>query len=221
MKTFAFIDASNLFYGFDTEYGWRIDYNRFRTYLQEKYEAREIFYFGGIDTRLGIFPNHEFFHDYSKNDTVNLDAYIKHFENILKTYKPLSEAQIVLAHKYIQRAKFFRKLESFGYKLFIKPVKRYESTEFETPRRKANCDVDLTLHVLSNIDAYDRAVVVSGDGDFLPLYKYLEKNKKEILVLSRSSKVAREVTTHLKSRFLEIRKLQPHIEVQGSSKGKN
>ncbi len=214
MKTFAFIDASNLFYGFDSEYGWRIDYMRFKEYLKRKYDTTEIFYFGGIDTKLGIFPNHEYIHDYSNSHTVNLNAYIKHFENTLISYKSLSEDQVILAHKYIQQAKFFRKLESFGYKLFIKPVKRYSKTEFETSRRKANCDVDLTLHVLSNIHSYDRIIVVSGDGDFLPLYKYLEEKGKNILVLSRSSKVAREVTRHLKSRFLEIRKLQPHIEVQ-------
>lgn len=218
MRTYAFIDASNLFYGFDTEYGWRIDYSRFKKYLEEKYEAKEVLYFGGIDTRLGIYPNREYFHDYSTKDTVDLDDLIRHFENILKTYKPLSEAQIVLANKYIQRAKFYRRLQSFGYKLFIKPVKRYEGTTFDTPKRKANCDVDLTLQVLSNIDSYDRAVVVSGDGDFLPLYKYLESKKKDILVLSRSSKVAGEVTRHLGTRFLEIRKLQPHIEYFGNGK---
>ena len=220
MRTYAFVDASNLFYGFDTEYGWRIDYSRFKKYLQDKYEAKDVFYFGGIDTKLGIKPNYEYFHDYSKNDTVNLNELIRHFENILKTYKPLSEAQIVLANKYIQRAKFYRKLESFGYKLVTKPVKRYGNETFDTPKRKANCDVDLTLHVLSNIDQFDRAVVISGDGDFLPLYKYLEKNEKEILVLSRSSKVAKEVTRHLGTRFLEIRMLQPHIEMQGDSKSK-
>ena len=219
MKTYVFIDASNLFYGFDIEYGWRIDYNRFRKYFEEKYFAEKVLYFGGIDTRLGIQPNKEFFHDYSANDTVNFNKYVTHFEELLKTYQ-LSVAQIALANKYIQQAKFYRKLELFGYKLFIKPVKRYQNTEFEISRRKANCDVDLTLEVLSNIELYDRAIVVSGDGDFLPLYKYLERKNKEVYVLSRSSRVAREVTNHLGTRFLEIRKLQNKIEFLGKNKQK-
>lgn len=217
MRTYVFIDASNLFYGFDTEYGWRIDYARFKKYFADKYGAENVLYFGGIDTKLGIYANHEFQHNYSANDTVNLNEYIKHFENLLKDYK-LSVAQIALANKYIQQAKFYRKLESFGYKLFIKPVKRYTNPEFEVSRRKANCDVDLTLEALSNMESYDRAIVVSGDGDFLPLYKYLEKKGKEIFVLSRSSRVAREVTHHLGVRFLEIRKLKNHIEFLGNKK---
>lgn len=217
MRTYVFIDASNLFYGFSTEYGWKIDYNRFKKYFSDKYGAKDVLYFGGIDTKLGIQPNKEFFHNYSANDTVNLDEYIKHFENLLKTYN-LSVAQIALANKYIQQVKFYRKLESFGYKLFIKPVKRYQNPDFEASRRKANCDVDLTLEALTNIDSYDRAIMISGDGDFLPLYKHLEKKGKVVLVLSRSSRVAKEVTHHLGTRFLEIRKLQPHIEFLGDKK---
>lgn len=52
MRTYVFVDASNLFYGFDNEYGWRIDYNRFRKYFEDKYGATHVFYFGGIDIKL-------------------------------------------------------------------------------------------------------------------------------------------------------------------------
>lgn len=211
MKTYVYIDASNLFYGFENEYGWKIDYNRFKKYLENKYSARRILYFCGIDTKLGISPDKEFFHDYSLHDTVDLNKYIVHFEKLIKTIQ-LSATQIVQANKYIQQAKFYRKLESFGYTLFIKPVKQYLNVEFKTPRRKANCDVDLALQALSNIDSYDRAIFVSGDGDFLPLYKHLERKNKLVYVLSRSSRVAQEVTLHLGTKFLEIRKLKNKIE---------
>lgn len=214
MKTCVFIDASNLFYGFDTEYGWKIDYARLKEYLERKYSALNIFYFGGIDTTIGIEPNKEYFHDYSGNETVNLEEYIKHFEDTLNTRPNLSVSQITLVRKFIQQAKFYRKIESFGYKLYLKPVKRFERGEFSLPQRKANCDVDLTLETLSNMGSFDRAIVLSGDGDFLPLYKYLEKNNKQVYVLSRTSRTAREVKRHLGARFLEIRKLKNQIEFQ-------
>ncbi|MSR73139.1 NYN domain-containing protein [Candidatus Parcubacteria bacterium] len=145
MRTYIFIDASNLFYGFDTEYGWEIDYNRLRKYLVEKYFAIEILYFGGIDTAVGIQPNKEYFHDYSGDETVNIKNYVAHFENILTTYEKLSRAQIALIKKFTQQVKFYRKIESFGYKLFLKPVKRFDT------QRKANCDVDLTIKAMANI----------------------------------------------------------------------
>lgn len=36
IKTFAFIDASNLFYGDQKSLGWSIDYEKLRDYLTEK-----------------------------------------------------------------------------------------------------------------------------------------------------------------------------------------
>lgn len=54
------------------------------------------------------------------------------------------------------------KLEEFGYTLRVKEIKRYGM------KIKANCDVDLTMDVLLNIGRYKRAIILSGDGDFLP-----------------------------------------------------
>lgn len=36
MKTFAFVDASNLFYGGEKSLGWRIDYQKLLYYLKDK-----------------------------------------------------------------------------------------------------------------------------------------------------------------------------------------
>jgi hypothetical protein len=36
MKTYVFIDASNLFYGGKKSLGWKIDYKKLLAYLQEK-----------------------------------------------------------------------------------------------------------------------------------------------------------------------------------------
>jgi uncharacterized LabA/DUF88 family protein len=216
MLTYILIDASNLFYGFDTEYGWKIDYARLKKYLEEKYSAICVLYFGGIDTTIGIQPNKEYFHDYSGNETVNLNEYIIHFENLLKTDEQLSISQITLIRKFIQQAKFYRKLESFGYRLFLKPVKRFDKGEFNIPQRKANCDVDLTIEAMANKESFDRVFVLSGDGDFLPLYKYLERRNKVVYVLSRTSKTAREVKRHLGDKFIEIRKLKNQIEFLGN-----
>lgn len=50
MKTYAFIDASNLFYGGEKSLGWKIDYSKLIKYLKEKYKVSEVFYFGGVET---------------------------------------------------------------------------------------------------------------------------------------------------------------------------
>lgn len=211
MRSSVFIDASNLFYGFDREYGWKIDYARLKIYLENKYEAQDILYFGGIDTSIGLAHEKEYQHDYSESETVSLNKYIFHFEKLCGD-KNVSETQEKLVRKLLQQAKFYSKLESFGYSLFLKPVKSFGGGRSTYPQRKANCDVDLTLHTLIRANTFDRAIMLSGDGDFLPLYKHLEKVGKEVLVLSRTKRTAREVKRHMGARFLEIRKLQKQIE---------
>lgn len=48
---YAFIDASNLFYGGEKSLGWRIDYLKLLNYLKSKYSVKEAFYFGGTDLK--------------------------------------------------------------------------------------------------------------------------------------------------------------------------
>lgn len=44
---------------------------------------------------------------------------------------------------------------------------------------------------LLNIDnEYDRVVVLSGDGDFLPVLKYLKNQEKRVFILARGKKEA-------------------------------
>ena len=63
MRTYAFIDASNLFYGGEKSLGWKIDYQKLLNYLKNKYKISKAFYFGGVEI-------HSFNFDYLKNDTV-------------------------------------------------------------------------------------------------------------------------------------------------------
>jgi|HubBroStandDraft_4_1064222.scaffolds.fasta_scaffold298763_1 uncharacterized LabA/DUF88 family protein len=49
---------------------------------------------------------------------------------------------------------------------------------------KGNVDTDLVLYASAReIDNYDKAVVVSGDGDFLSLYDYLDEQEKMGVIL--------------------------------------
>src|SRR3989344_8600771 len=75
--------------------------------------------------------------------------------------------------KRIKKESFLKKLSSFGYILRVKEIKRYGN------KSKANCDVDLTMDMLLKIKEYQRAIVLTGDGDFAPLLSYLLTKKKQ------------------------------------------
>ena len=207
MKTFAFVDASNLFYGGEKSLGWKIDYKKLFEYLREKYGVSKIFYFGGVEI-------HDFSYDYQADDTIPLKDLLEHLLQFLRNDgKKLNEAQLLLIGKHLQRVKFYLKLEEFGYSLFLKPVKLYDQDD-GTTKRKANCDVDMAFHLMKEKDNFNRAVVLSGDGDFLPVLKYLKKVGKEVIMLGRGKRTAKEIKQFAGTNFRDFEYLREQLKME-------
>jgi len=207
METYVFIDASNLFYGGEKSLGWKIDYERLLAYLKGKYDTAKVFYFGGVEL-------HNFHYDYLRDDTVPINALEKHLSGLLKNNtESLTDAEVVLIGRHLQRTRFYRKLAGFGYTLFLKPVKRYGQDD-GTMRRKANCDVEMTLRMLEEQGSFDRAIVLSGDGDFLPVLKHLKQNGKEMIVLARGPRTAKEIRQFAGSNFRDFEYLRELLKTR-------
>ena len=67
-------------------------------------------------------------------------------------------------------------LESFGYKLVYKPTVKDSSG-----KPKGNVDAELVLHSSAiQYKNYNKAIIVSGNGDFRCLHEFLIKNHKRI-----------------------------------------
>lgn len=205
MKTYAFIDASNLFYGGEKSLGWKIDYSKLIKYLKERYKVSEVYYFGGVET-------HGYKYDYLKYDTVPLDSLKKRLKDyISKEGRKLDEAKLILLSRHLSRIKFYLKLQEFGYKLFLKPVKLYYQPDGST-ERKANCDVEMAFYLMKKKDNFDRVLILSGDGDFLPLLKHLKEIGKEIIILARGPRTAREIRQFAGSNFRDFVRLEKDIK---------
>lgn len=126
-NNYAFIDSQNLYKGISS-LGWKLDFQRFRIYLKDKYQVTKAFIFIG--------------------------------------------------HKDSEQ-RLYDTLQRFGYVLIFKPT-------IVTADRavKGNCDADLVLQSMIEIDCYDKAVIVSSDGDFYSLVKYLYSKDKLKCILS-------------------------------------
>ncbi len=207
VKTYAFIDASNLFYGGEKSLGWKIDYQKLFKYLREKYDVGRIFYFGGVEI-------HDFEYDYQKEETVPLKDLEKHLLLLLQDKnKKLNEAELLLIGRHLQRVRFYLKLETFDYKLFLKPVKLYDQ-EDGTTKRKANCDVDMAFHLMKEKENFDRVIVLSGDGDFLPVLKHLKTAGKEVIMLGRGKRTAKEIKQFAGSNFRDFEYLKNRLKME-------
>jgi len=213
MKTFAFIDASNLFYGGEKSLGWKIDYRKLFAYLKEKYKIGKALYFGGVEI-------HDFDYDYQSEDSVPVKNLKNYLVDLIKNKgQKLDDATLILINRHLQRVKFYLKLEQFGYDLFLKPVKMYDQEDGMT-RRKANCDADMTFHLMKEKDNFDRVVILSGDGDFLPVLKYLRKLGKEVIILSRGPRTAREIRQFAGSNFRDFEYLKYRLMMKEKEENK-
>src|SRR3989338_5327047 len=75
--------------------------------------------------------------------------------------------------------KLYSSLQKAGYILIFKPVILDGEGKV-----KGNCDADLVLYAILEKDNYDKAIIVTSDGDFYSLVRYLYENDKLLLVLS-------------------------------------
>jgi len=209
---YAFIDASNLFYGGEKSLGWKIDYQKLLRYLKEKYQVSEAFYFGGVEI-------HGFPYDYLNSDTVAIDQLKAYLANLIKTkVNGLNETELALINSHIKRVHFYSKLQEFGYKLYLKPVKLYVQDD-GTTKKKANCDVEMTFYLMKEKNNFNRAIILSGDGDFLPVLKYLREDGKEIIILARGSRTAKEIKKFAGSNFRDFVRLEKYIKFVNKKDG--
>ena len=73
-------------------------------------------------------------------------------------------------------------LQTVGFVLIFKPV-----LENEKGVVKGNCDAELVLQAMIDINSYNQALIITGDGDFYCLVKHLDINNKLLKVLAPST----------------------------------
>jgi uncharacterized LabA/DUF88 family protein len=94
-----------------------------------------------------------------------------------------------------EHSTLYKDLESDGYNLKLKEPTKYTTEEEYCPycwkviapellRYKSDCDSFMTLEIISNMPLYDRAVIITSDGDFNELVKELVRKDKLRLVFA-------------------------------------
>jgi len=75
----------------------------------------------------------------------------------------------------------YKNLQECGYICIFKPT--LEITGKGKRKIKGNVDAELVLHAMIEFPNYDKAVIVSGDGDFYCLIEYLETQNKLLKII--------------------------------------
>jgi len=103
-------------------------------------------------------------------DWVKFRIYLKEKYEVTKAY---------LFIGYVEgNGNLYRALQEYGYILIFKPT-----MDLPDGRVKGNVDAELVLHTMIEYNHYDRAIIVTGDGDFYCLIDYLNKQGKLLCLL--------------------------------------
>jgi len=142
----------------------------------------------------------------------NLD--FKKFRIYLRNKYNVTQAFLFIGH-VSGNEKLYTSLQRYGYILVFKPTLEFKQNG--KVKIKGNVDAELVLHTMLEIDKYDKAFIVSGDGDFHCLIEYLEENKKlgRILVPNkRYSSLLRKFTKYI----VQIQLLKRSLEIKKKTK---
>ena len=138
------------------------------------------------DQRVGIFLDIQNLYHSSKNlynSRVNYKELIRHLLAGRKLIRAV--AYVVKTDSTMGEASFFDALKQAGIELRMKDIQ-----VFPGGMKKADWDVGMAIDAVRMSDMLDVVVLVTGDGDFVPLIEYLKWGKGrqvEVAGFGRSS----------------------------------
>lgn len=113
----------------------------------------------------------------------------------------------------LKERKFHDFLEIVGYAVKHKEIKFIKDAGDgeRGGHHKGNVDVDIAIDAVHFRDNYDTFILLSGDGDFESLIKYLKSHRKRCIVISASGHISLELIRQAK--YIDFKKLRSEIEL--------
>lgn len=96
----------------------------------------------------------------------------KRFRKYLEDKYSVNRAFIFIGYIATNES-LYTSLQEYGYILIFKPT-----LALPDGRVKGNIDAELVLHAMIEFPNYEKAIIVTGDGDFHCLIEYLKKQNK-------------------------------------------
>ncbi len=106
-------------------------------------------------------------------------------------------------------ASFFEALEKAGIDLRVKDLQI-----FPGGAKKADWDVGMAVDAIRMSDALDVVIIVTGDGDFIPLVEYLKWGKGRVVEVAAFARNASSKLKEVADLFIDLEKT-PKILMRG------
>ncbi|MCX7832129.1 MAG: NYN domain-containing protein [Actinobacteria bacterium] len=207
IKRAIFIDGSNFKYATYKALKLKVDFNKLLEVLSKDRYLLRAYYYSGIWTEESIKAFIRLKENSGDEDLNNSTT-----ENSLNTKERDIYANLISKRK--KELDFLRFLSRSGYHVVTKPVRVYKDYLTEEAMFKANLDIEIVLDMLRIASHVDEIVLVSGDGDFVPVIKELQNYGVRIIVVTTLSREAQtngykasEELIDVSDEFIEIEDL--------------
>jgi uncharacterized LabA/DUF88 family protein len=157
---YAFIDSQNLNVG-TQKFGWKLDWAKFRKHLETNYNVTHAYLF------IGYVPEFEAMYEQL------------HDQGYLIVLKPTFDMTRLRPVEVSDTSK--QNAETTGTANKNRKDQDAQGKEEKAEDKKVtkgNVDADLVLWTMKELPNYDKAVIVSGDGDFYSLVEYLDSQNR-------------------------------------------
>jgi len=142
--------------------------------------------------------NYAFIDSQNLNLSIRSQGWIlnfRKFRQYLSRKYDVTKAFLFIGYIY-ENQDLYTGLQEDGFILVFKPTLMLPSGKV-----KGNIDAELVLHTMIEYENYDKALVVSGAGDFYCLVDYLRKNNKllKLMIPNKNSysSLFRKMMTHI------------------------
>lgn len=108
--------------------------------------------------------------------------------------------------------KFLHYLAYAGYTVRTKRLKTIFDPESGETIQKANLDIEIAMDMFNTVDNYNKAILLSGDGDFERALELLRSRGKRICVVSTQNWIASELRMAVGSHYTDLQDLRSQIE---------
>jgi uncharacterized LabA/DUF88 family protein len=164
-KTAIFIDAYNFQKLSYDAFGVRVDFAKLARHLAgDNFLVRTYYYTGEFN-----------------------DESIEQFVRLSSSSGNPEQQRAMMQKRRSSQNRFLRFLSRNGFKVVSKTARVYRDFDSEEVRVKADLDLELAIDMLTLSDHLDEAILVSGDGDFVPLVHAVAAKGVRVVVVSSQS----------------------------------
>jgi uncharacterized LabA/DUF88 family protein len=118
-------------------------------------------------------------------------------------------------------------LHDSGYLVVLRPTKDLTKPHVEKKDKpgddkneekkpiKGNIDVELTLWAMKEWKGYDKAIIISGDGDFYSLAEYMEEQGKLLNILTPNWQYS-QLLNQFESKLVRLDRFKRDLQYRGA-----